>query len=144
MSELYASLLMIGVTLALGGAVASSALSQFSMADSSSSLGAADQVAAAQTQVSLVYLVAASSGSCPAYDGYHEGTSVTIAVYNYGGAPFSPAAIALNGTIYFGSYAQLGPGTLGTYTVVSATCVHSSGQTVVIEDSSGDEVQFAT
>ena len=135
---------MIGVTLALGGAVASSALGQFSMADSSSSLGAAAQEAASRVQVSLVYLVAASSGSCPVYEGYHEGTSLAIAVYNYGGAPFTPVAVALNGTLYYASYSELGPGTMGTYTLTSGTCMHSSGQTVALGDASGDEVQFAT
>jgi len=141
-SELYASVLMVGVTLTVGGLVASSALGQFAMANDSASLSAMTRESSARIQVGLVYLMAAPSGSCPAYGGYHEGTMVEIAIYNYGGAIFAPTEIVLNGTIYAGDYAPLAPGILGTYALKTTTCSHSSGQILVVADSSGNEVQF--
>jgi hypothetical protein len=133
---------MVGVTLTVGGLVASSALEQFAMANDSASLGAMTQEASVTFHVGLVYLVAASSGSCPVYGGHHEGTTVEVAIYNYGGAPFAPAEMILNGTVYAGDYAPLAPGMLGTYTLKTTTCSHSSGQTVTVADLAGDEVQF--
>ena len=141
-SELYASLLMVGVTLAVGGLVASSALGQFALANDSASLNAMTQEASARIQVGLVYLVVEQSGSCPVYEGFHEGTNVMIAIYNHGGAPFVPAELILNGTLYAGNYDPIGPGSLGTFTITLTTCSHSSGQTVILVDSAGDEVQF--
>lgn len=141
-SELYASVLMVGVTLTVGGLVASSALGQFVMTNDSASLSAMTQEASAEIQVGLVYFVAAPSGSCPVYEGYHEGTLVEIAIYNYGGAPFAPAEVALNGTMYPGDYAPLAPGMLGTYALKTTTCSHPSGQTMMVADSAGNEVQF--
>jgi len=141
-SELYASVLMVGVTLTVGGLVASSAMGQFALANDSASLSAMTQEASARIQIGLVYLVAISSGSCPVYGGYREGTTVRMAIYNYGGVPFTPAEIILNGTVYTGNYAPLGPGTLGTYALTATMCLHTSGQTVIVADSAGDEVQF--
>jgi len=141
-SELYASVLMVGVTLAVGGLVASSALGQFALANESASLSAMAQEASARIQMGLVYFVTVSSESCPMYGGYHEGTTLEIAIYDYGGAPFTPAEMILNSTAYTGTYAPMEAGTLGTYAFTVATCSHSSGQTVIVVDSKGDEVQF--
>jgi FlaG/FlaF family flagellin (archaellin) len=141
-SELYASVLMVGVTLTVGGLVASSALGQFALANDSASISAMSQDTSARIQIGLVYIVAVSSGSCPVYGGYHEGTTVEISLFNYGGATFAPAEMVLNGTVYTGSYAILGPGSLGTYALTATACAHSSGQTLVVADSMGDEVQF--
>ena len=143
-SELYASVLMVGVTLTVGGLVASSALGQFAMANDSASLSATAQEASVRIRVGLVYFLAASNSSCPLYGGYHEGTTMEIAIYNYGGASFAPAEVFLNGTMFARDYAPLAPGTLGTYSLNTTTCSHSSGQTVTVADAAGDEVQFET
>jgi hypothetical protein len=137
-------MLLVGVTLALGSLVATSALAQSDLANSSASLGAASEEASARVQIGLVYLAVASSGSCPAYGGYHEGTSLSVAVYNYGGGTFAPAELVLNQTVYPGSYSPLGPGSMGTYTLTLAACSHSAGQTVMLADAAGDEAQFVS
>ena len=141
-SELYASVLMVGVTLAVGSLVASSALGQLVMANDAASLSSMSQEASAGIQLGLVYLVAASSGSCPPYGGYHEGTAIEIAIYNYGKTPFKPAQMILNGTVFAGPYAPLAPGSLWTYALTMTTCTHSSGQTVLVQNSAGEGVQF--
>jgi hypothetical protein len=133
---------MVGVTLTVGGLVASSALGQFALANDSASLSAVIQETSARIQIGVVYLVALSSGSCPVYGGYHEGNTIEIAIYNYGGTPFTPSEMIFNGTVHAGSYASLGPGSLGAYALTLTTCSHSSGQTVIVADSAGDEVQF--
>jgi len=143
-SELYASLLMVGVTLTLGGAVVSAALGQFTQAEDSASVGASVQQASAEVRVGLVYLVAPSSGSCPTYGGYGEGTAVTIALYNYGVLAFTPSEIFLNGTGYGGGFSPLPAGSMEAYALSLGGCAHPQGETVVITDSRGDEVQFAT
>jgi len=141
-SELYASVLMVGVTLAIGGIVVSSALGQFALANDSASLSALTQDASDRTQIGMVYVAVSPSVSCPLFGGYHEGTTVRIAVYNYGESPFTPAEIILNESLYAGSYAPLGPGSLGTYTLMVTKCAHASGQTVIVADSAGDEVEI--
>jgi len=141
-SELYASMLMVGVTLALGGLVASAAMGQIGLANNSASLGAAQ--ASASVQLEMVYLVAASTGSCPMYGGYHGGTSAALALYNYGPGAFTPAEIIVNGTVYAGTYGAVGAGALGVYSLNLGRCIHSSGQTVMVSDSAGDEAQFGS
>jgi flagellin-like protein len=143
-SELYASLLMVGVTLSLGGAVVVAASSQFGLAANSASLGASLQQSSAGVQVSLVYAAVFPSGSCPTYQGVKEGTSLTVALYNYGAADFAPAELVVNSTAYQGGYGTLALGSLGAYTITLGACAHSSGQTVLAVDSLGDEVQFGT
>ena len=142
-SELYSSVLMVGVTLALGGLVTSSALSQFALANDSASLGAAQDVPA-MVQVGLVYFVAAPSGSCPAYKNYQEGSSVSIAFYNYGEVSFSPVDIVVNGSAHAGGYAPVAPGSMRTYELDIGTCSRSWGDTVTLIDQEGNELQFAT
>lgn len=142
-SELYASMLMVGATLALGGLVTSSAIGQFALANSAASLGAARGVTPAG-EIGLVYFAVASSGSCPLDKGYHEGTLVNLAFYNYGDLTFVPVEIALNGSVYSDGYAPIAPGSMGTYALKLASCSRSSGETVALVDQLGDEVQFAT
>lgn len=141
-SELYASVLMIGVTLAVGGMVVASALGQFSLAEGSASLGASLVQSSAGVQLGLSYVAVLSSSSCPTHGGYHEGTYLTVAVYNYGSAGFTPAEFVVNSTIYQGNYATSEPGSLSAYSLSLAGCAHASGLTLVVADSSGDEVQF--
>ena len=142
-SELYASMLMVGVTLVLGGLVTSSAIGQFSFAGSSASLVGAVG-ANPGSEIGLVYFVAVPSGSCPADQGYREGTSVNMAFYDYGDSVFAPVEIALNGSVYAGSYVPIGPGGMGAYSLNLASCARSPGETVTLVDRQGDEVQFAT
>ena len=143
-SELYASVMMVGVTLAVGGLVATSALGQFVLANDAASINATTLENSASIQLGLVYFEVASSTSCPIYGGYHEGTMVEVAIYDYGVAPFTPSQIILNGTVYAGNYASLLPGSLGTYAFTTETCLHSAGQTVVVVDSVGGEAQFGS
>jgi len=143
-SELYAAMLMIGVTLSLGSFVTFAALGQFGLAASSASLGANLDQSSAQTQLGLVYAAVASSTSCPSFGGVHEGVSLTLALYNYGTTSFTPSELLVNATSYFGSYASTSPGSLGLYTLTLASCAHSSGQSVVAADSAGDVLQVVS
>jgi len=143
-SELYAAMLMIGVTLSLGSFVTFAALGQFGLAASSASLGASLDQSSAQTQLGLVYAVVASSGSCPTFDGVHEGVSLTLALYNYGTTNFTPSELLVNATSFSGSYAPTAPESLGLYTLTLASCAHSSGQSVVAANSAGDVLQVVS
>ena len=141
-SELYASMLMIGVTLATGGLVASAAIGQFGLADSSAPVGAGVLQSSADAKIALIYLVATPSGSCPVFGGYREGTSLTLEVYNYGAATFDPALVAVNSTVLSGPFSPIPSGTLGTLTLFLGGCAHPSGQTILVEDIQGDAVQL--
>ena len=143
-SELYASMLMVGVTLSLGGVVVAAALGSFGQAENSASIGASLQGTEAGTQVSLVYASVTPSGSCPVYRGAQEGTSLTIFLFDYGEIAFSPSEFAVNSTFYQGNFSAIGPGALGEYTLALGSCAHPSGLTMAAADSSGDEVQFGS
>jgi hypothetical protein len=143
-SELYASMLMIGVTLSLGSFVAFAALGQFGLAANSASLGAGLDQSSAEMQIGLVYAAVASSNSCPMSGGVHEGVSLSLALYNYGAASFLPSDLLVNATAYSGTFGAIGPESLGLYTVALVGCAHSSGQSVVVADSSGDEFQIVS
>jgi hypothetical protein len=143
-SELYAAVLMVGVTLSLGSLVVAAATSQFGLATDSASLGASLREGAAGTQLGMVYAAVQPSGSCPAYEGGQEGSTLTIAVFDYGSAGFTPAGFVVNSTVYAGSFGEAAPGALAQYTVALASCAHQSGLTVLAYDSSGEEVQFGT
>lgn len=143
-SELYAAVLMIGVTLSLGSIVVAAATSQFGLASDSASLGATLRQEAADTQLGVIYDAVQPSGSCPMFGGYPEGSTLTLAVYDYGSLGFTPAGFVVNSTVYAGSFGEVAPGTLAIYTLSLAGCAHPSGQTVLAFDSSGDEVQFGT
>jgi len=147
-SELYASLLMIGVTLSFGGFVAAAAINQFNLSTYSGSLAASVQQASAGKQISYLYFtVTPGSGSCTAvYMGVAEGKATTLGLYNYGSAGMNPTEIFVNGTLqYTGSgFGNIAPAGMTTYTLILSTCAHPSGQTVLLVDAYGDEVQFGT
>jgi hypothetical protein len=138
-------MLMIGVTLVFGGFVTSAAISQFNLASYSASLGASVQEASFDKLVSFVYGVASPSGSCPLHNGANEGTAYTIALYNYGTVSFTPTEVFFNGTLYTGGgYGTVPTASLTTFTLTLSSCAHSSGQTILLVDAHGDEVQFET
>lgn len=143
-SELYASMLMIGVTLALGGIVVAAAMGSAGQANASASLGSALQEEGSGVRLSLVYAVVAPSGACPPYRGVDEGTSLTVALFDYGTEGFSPAEIGVNSTLYSGGFPTASPGAMAYYTVVLGTCAHASGLTVAAIDTRGEEVQVGT
>jgi hypothetical protein len=138
-------MLMVGATLLFGGFVTATAISQFGVSGYSASLGTAVQEASSGKLVSFVYGVATPSGSCPAYRGVNEGTTYTLALYNYGTASFIPTELFLNSTLYGGGgYGAVPTGTLTAFTLTLPACTHSSGQTVLMVDAHGDEVQLET
>ncbi len=135
---------MIGITLSFGGLVTVAAVGEYTASAGSASLGSALQVSSSGVQVSFVYAFTASPGSCPTYDGAPEGTSLTVAIYDYGTSSFAPVLLADNSTLFTGNFAQLSPGTLQTYTLSESVCVHASGQTVALAGSTGKEVEVGT
>ncbi len=143
-SELYASMLMLGVTLSVGGLVSYAAVGQFGLAADSAMVGASLGQTSAGVQLGLVLVSVASSTSCPSYAGYSEGTALTLSLYNYGTSDFTPVEIILNSTAYPGAYGTLGAASLGAYTVTLSSCAHPAGQTIVVVDSLGDEVEFGS
>lgn len=144
-SELYASLLMIGVTLSFGSFVAASAIDQFNKSNYSGSLAVAAQQASAGKLISYVYAASTPSGSCPLYGGNREGTTFSLALYNYGTAAFSPTEVFVNSTLYSGGgYSSIAAGSMATYALTLPSCAHTSGQTILLVDAYGDEVQFGT
>ena len=144
MSELYASVLMIGVTISLGSVLVAADLGTVGQAEGASSLGASLQQSASGRELSLTFVTVASSGSCPRYMGSNEGTTMTVALFDYGADSFAPAEIIVNATIYPGSYPTLSPGTMGQFVVPLEGCAHSSGQTITAVDAQGEEVQVAS
>lgn len=135
---------MIGVTLSIGSVVVFAATNLFGLAGNSASLGASLQQSSAGVQLGLVYAAVPASGSCGAYQGFSEGTSLQVSLYNYGTVSFTPAEFVVNSTAYLGSYGAIGPGAMSLYSVSLGSCAHSSGQTILAYDSRGDEVQVGT
>ncbi len=148
MSELYASLLMLGVTLSFGSVVASMAAGQFAQGTSSASLGSALQAESSGRQLAFIYSVSTAQGSCPNYEGAPEGSTLILTFLDYGSQPFTPDQILVNGTSYYStSYQTIAPGTAASYAVALApagTCVHSAGLSIMLTDTYGDEAQFET
>lgn len=144
MSELYASMLMIGVTLSLGSLVAAAALGQFTQAAGESSLGASIGVHSAGTLVSLLYVTVPSSPSCPSYGGVGEGTTIYVFVFDYGSQGFAPSLLIVNSSVFPGRYPELHPGSMGVFTVPLGVCAHASGEAVVLADTAGEVFQFAS
>lgn len=144
--------MMIGVTLSVGGFITVGAINQFSLAQNSASLAAAVQQASVEKLVSLVYgTVNEGSGGCATtYNGYTEGTTFTLALYNYGTVAFTPSELFDNSTLISSSNwsgapsNSIAPGSMTTFTVTLTSCAHPSGQTVLLVDSYGDEVQVVT
>jgi hypothetical protein len=143
-SELYASMLMIGVTLSVGSIVVFSAVSQFGLAANAESLGASLQNSASGVEVTLVYAAVTSSSACQNYQGSDEGTSLAVSLYNFGASDFRPTELVVNDSVFVGDYATLQPGSMSVYTVTLGSCAHSSGQTILALDALGDEVQFGS
>jgi hypothetical protein len=112
-SELYASMLMVGVTLSFGGVIAIAAISQFNLSTYSGSLAAAGQQASLSKQISLVYgtVPTPGSGGCTtSYKGFTEGTGYTLALYNFGSVGFTHSEVFDNGTLLGGSYGSMPAG----------------------------------
>jgi hypothetical protein len=135
---------MIGVTLSLGSVVVAAATAQFGLASGSASAGAAFAQDSAEVQLSLVYSSVQGSGPCPAYGGEQEGTTLTLALFDYGSSGFTPAGFVVNSSVYVGNFGSMDPGAMAAFTVTLDTCAHPSGQTIVAFDASGDEVQIET
>lgn len=146
-SELYATMLMIGATLFFGSLVVGAAVSQSSASSYSSYLAASAQQASSGKLISLVYsaLFPGSGGCAQTYKGFTEGTAFTLALFDYGSAAFTPAAVYLNGSLYSGSgYATVSPDGLTVYFFTMGSCVHASGQTFTLVDTAGSEVTIGT
>lgn len=145
-SELYASLLLMGVTLSFGGVVTAAALSQFDLSTGFGPTMAGSQQASAGKQISFVYsAVLVGSGSCSStYRGVTEGKTYYIELFNYGSVGFTPTEVVNNSTIYTGAYPPVPSGGTATYSLSLSACAHPSGQTFLFVDSDGDEVQVGT
>jgi hypothetical protein len=147
-SELYAAIMMVGVTLAFGSFVASAAINQFNLSTYSGSLAAQVQEASAGKQISFVYFVVApGSGSCTGtYLGVTEGENATLALYNFGSVGMNPTEIFVNGTLLYSGtgYGDIAPASMTTYSLNLGTCAHASGQTILLVDAYGDEIEFGT
>ena len=135
-------MMMIGVTLSVGGYVTLAAINQFDLAGNAASLAAVVQQQSGGKLVSLIYSTVAPSASCPVYGGHNEGT-LTLELYNYGTVQIAPLKAFDNGTLFPGA-GTLAPGSLGAFTFSSPSCVHPTGQTILLIDSYGDEVQLET
>ena len=157
-SELYATMLMVGATLSFGGLITAAAVGQFSASANGDSLAASAQQASAGKQVSLVYgTVTAGSGGCTAtYKGpdgnsYTEGRSYALALDDYGSVSFTPVEVFDNGTLLaVGGYPTISAAQPGqssspvSITLTLASCARPSGQTFLLIDASGDEVTIGT
>jgi hypothetical protein len=137
-------MLMVGVTLTLGGVVVGAAVGSVGQANGSAYLGSSMMELRSEIQVGIVYAAVASSGSCPVFQGVNEGTSLTFSLFDYGTVPFTPADFVVNSTIYAGGYATLAPGTAGQYTLSLGACTHPSGLTILAIDAQGDEFQLGS
>ncbi len=146
-SELYASVLMIGVTLSFGSVVVASAVSQLNVNSNTASAAASLQASSSGIQVSLIYGTVGlpGSGGCSTvYRGFAEGTGYTLVLFNYGSVAFTPIQVFDNGTLLSGGpYSTLPPGTMFSYSL-TLSCAHPAGQVFSIVDANGVEVQVAT
>ena len=135
-------MMMIGVTLSVGGYITMAAINQFNLAENDASLAALGQQQSAGKLISLVYSAVTPSGTCPAYGGHSEGT-LTLELYNYGTVTFTPSEAFDNGTLYSGT-GSIAANTMAAFTFTSPSCVHPSGQTILLVDSYGNEIQIGT
>jgi hypothetical protein len=137
-------MLMIGVTLSVGGIVTSSAINQFGLSVNADSTGASIQNSSFGIQVALVYAAVTPSTSCPIYQGSAEGTTMAVALYNFGTSDFSVAGLFVNASVSAGTFGTLTPGGMSVYNLTLGSCSHSSGQTFVALDYLGDVVQVGS
>ena len=128
----------------MGSIVVAAATSQFSSSAGSASLSASLRQGAAETSLGFVYDAVQPTGSCPDYRGYQEGTTLSIALFDYGAKGFTPAGFVVNSTAYAGSYAETEGGALRVYSLTLAGCAHQSGLTIMAYDGAGDEAEFET
>ncbi len=136
---------MVGVTLSFGSAITVIAINQFNLSNYAALLTAGAQQSSAGKLLSIIYGTVTQSGTCPVYAGYNEGTSYTVALYNYGTVSFTPIEVFVNSTLVSGSpYGSIPAGGMTTYTLTLASCAHPSGQTFLLVDAYGDEVQVGT
>lgn len=135
---------MMGVTLSLGGLVVAGASGQFGNASNSANLGASLQQGETGVQASLVFSAVTPSGSCPFYRGFQEGTALTIGLFDYGSTALNPSGFVVNSTVYSGTFSAATPGLLTQYSLTLTGCAHVSGQTILIFDPSGVEIQVGT
>ena len=157
-SELYSSILMVGVTLVFGGIVTSAAIGQFNGSTTAGALGVQEQEASAGKQVSMVYgtVVPGSGGCTSTYKGpdgkpYAEGRTYLLALYDYGDTSFSPYEVFDNGTLLaVGGYSTITAAAGGgapapvQNALALPSCAHPGGQTFLLIDSAGDEVALGT
>ena len=148
MSELYTSLLMLGVTISLGSVAAGLVANQFGLTTTTAAAGAAGDENSAGIQLSFVFAATSSANGCPTYRGVPGGTVLEVTVFDYGSSGFMPTTIVVNGTVYYSSaFPTAPPGGMMTYRVPLApvgTCAHPWGQTVLMADAGGDVFQFET
>jgi len=137
-------MLMIGVTLAVGAAVVFAATNQFSLATGAEAAGSSLQLSSSGAQVALVFASVSPSGSCPLYLGENEGTTLVLALYNYGTTRFAPAEVVVNSTVYAGGYSVVFPGEMVTYALALGSCSHASGLAILMADPGGDVAQFGS
>jgi flagellin-like protein len=145
-SELYASLLMMGITIAMGGVVTGMAMTQYGLAAGAAGTASSVKEQASGAQLSFVTASVSGTGACPARGG-PQGTTLAVTVFDYGTTAFAASEIVVNGTAYFGLLPVVQPGGLATYQVAlapSGTCARASGQTVMVADPLGEETQFET
>ena len=147
-SELLATLMMIAVTLSFGSYTTYFAISQYNLAQNTATLAAVVQQQSAGKLVSFIYSSVTPSGSCPAYGGSNEGTAFTLVLYNYGTAAFLTSGIFVNSTLissWTGSpSANIAANGMTSFTLTLPSCSHPSGQTILLVDQYGDEVQIGT
>jgi flagellin-like protein len=146
-SELYASLLMLGVTVSLGSVATGLITNQFSLTATAVGAGASLGESAAGVQLSFVYATVAPSARCPANGIAPEGNVLAFTVFNYGSTRFTPVVIAVNGSLYSPPFPTVEPGGMATFRLAlttPGTCAHSWGQTVLMADSTGDDFQLET
>jgi len=133
---------MVAATLGFGSYVTTAALNQYSLTQNAATLATILQNQASGKLVSLVYSSVNPNVSCPTYGGLREGALV-LELYNYGTLAFTPTMAFINGTLYAGS-GTVSSGQDAAFTFTTPACVHPSGQTVLLVDAYGIEVQIAT
>lgn len=144
---MYSALLMMSLTLTFGTTLTGLALGQFGAVSNSGSVGASIDQQSSGTQIAYLFDTVSSQAGCPLYGGAPEGTVLSLTIFDYGSAKFTPTQLVVNSTLYFGSFPASLPGAMSTLSLTltpSGSCAHPSGQTVLLVDTNGDEVQFAT
>jgi hypothetical protein len=147
-SELYASLLMLGVTISLGSVATGLVANQFGLTTTTAAVAAAGDENSAGIQLSFIFATTSSASGCMTYRGVPGGTVLEVAVFDYGSSSFLPTTMVVNGTVYYSSsFPTVPAGGMVTYRLSldpAGTCAHPWGQTVLMVDAGGDVFQFET